>query len=76
MLDSVLFELSSISHVINIAQETAQDLSRDLMLVVRDKMTQIKYSFRRKVQVFSFTLTLDYRYLQKLIKYFEIKPPS
>ena len=63
MLDSLLFELSTISHVMNIGQETAQHLSRDLMFVVSDKMTQIKYLFVGKVQASSGALTLDYCYL-------------
>ena len=63
MLDSVLFELSNISHVMNIGQETAQHLSRGLKFVVSDKMTQIKYFFGRKVKASSCTLTLDYCYL-------------
>ena len=63
MLDSVLFELSNISHVMNIGRESAQHLSRDLMFAVSDKMTQIKYFFGRKVQVSTCTLTLDYCYL-------------
>ena len=45
MLDSVLLELSNISHMMNIGQETAQHLPSDLMSVVSGKMTQIKYFF-------------------------------
>ena len=48
MLDSFPFELSNISQVMNIGQETAQHLSRDVMFVVGDKMTQIKYFFVEK----------------------------
>ena len=58
-LKSVLFELSNISHVINIRQETAQHLLCHLMFVVNDKMTQIQYLFYRKVQASFFTLNLD-----------------
>ena len=59
MLDSVLLELSNISHMMNIGQETAQHLSSDLMSVVSGKMTQIKYFFCWKVQASSCTLHLD-----------------
>ena len=52
-LDSVLFELSNISHRMNIGQGTAQHLSHDLMFAVCDEMTQIKYFFCGKVQMSS-----------------------
>ena len=42
MLDRVHFELSNISHMRSIGEETAQHLSRGLVFVVSDKMTQIK----------------------------------
>ena len=48
MLDSVNFELSNTSHVMNIGQETSQHLSRDVMFVVSDKMAQMKYFFVEK----------------------------
>ena len=51
MSDSVLSELFNISHVMNIGQETMQHLSRDLMLVVIHKMTQIKYFFVQKYKL-------------------------
>ena len=59
MLDSDLFELSNISHVVDIGQETAQHLFLDLMFVVSDKMTQIKYLIYRKVQASFCALNLD-----------------
>ena len=49
MLDSVLFELANVSHVTNIGQATAQHLSRDLIFVASDRMTQ---TFCREVQTF------------------------
>ena len=50
MLHNVLFELSNINHVMNSGQESAQyeHLSRDLIFVVSNKMTQIKYFFVEK----------------------------
>ena len=45
MLDTVLFELSNISHVMNIGQETAQNNARYLLFVVSDKMTEIECFF-------------------------------
>ena len=39
MLNSALFDLANISHVINTGQETAQHLSHGLMLVTCDRMT-------------------------------------
>ena len=59
MLDSALFELSNISHVMNTGQETAKHLSCDLMFVVSDKTTKIKYFFCRKVEASYCTVSLD-----------------
>ena len=39
------WKVCNISHVMIIGQETVQHLSRDLMFVVSDKMTQTKYLF-------------------------------
>ena len=59
MLESVLLKLSDINHVMNIEQKTAQHLSRDVMFVASDKMTQIKHFFCGKVEASFCILTLD-----------------
>ena len=51
MLDSALFDLPHISHMINIGQ-VAQHLSRDLMFISSDGMAQAKDFFFRKVPVY------------------------
>ena len=73
ILDSVLLEVSIISHMVNIGQETAQHLSRDLLFIVSDKMTPIKYFFCRIVQGSFCTLTLHWCYLYELTRFFKIK---
>ena len=55
MLDSALLELSSISHMMDIEQETAQHLSRDSMFVVSGKMTNQIFLLLKSTNVFLYS---------------------
>ena len=59
-MDSVLFDLSNISQMIDdIGQETAQHLSHDVMFVVSDRMTQTKNFFCGRASVLCCALNLE-----------------